>query len=446
MDITLDRKENNEATLNIKLLPEDYEPKIEQKVKVYRKQVNLKGFRPGKVPAGVIKRMYGKAIKVEEINALLSQSVPRYIQENELKEVGEPLPDVTDAEDIDWENQLEFSFSYDLGLVNDFTYDLSDEVKVKQYTIELTDETIDQSIEDLQKRFSTPEPVEESQSGDILSGNLVQANGDLSNEIELKIDSLAEEQQSQFVGLKKDDIVTFDIRTLYPEDVDVAYLVGMKQDEVAEVNGEFSFTVTEIKRPVPAELNQEFYDQIFGKDAVSTEEEFKEKVKENIAENYERESDSLLTRDIRNYYTENTDIQLPEAFLKRWLLSRQDDQVNEETINEQFDAYLLDLKWSLISEKIAKAEEIQANYEDVKNKARELVLSQFGVYGSQFEADERFDPIVDNFLKGENGNNYMQVFSQVQSEKVFEYIKEEITIEKEEVNVDTFNEVVKNGQ
>ncbi len=446
MDITLDRKENNEATLNIKLLPEDYEPKIEQKVKVYRKQVNLKGFRPGKVPAGVIKRMYGKAIKVEEINELLSQSVPRYIQENELKVVGEPLPDVTDAEDIDWENQLEFSFSYDLGLVNDFTYDLSDEVKVKQYTIELTDETIDQSIEDLQKRFSTPEPVEESQSGDILSGNLVQANGDLSNEIELKIDSLAEEQQSQFVGLKKDDIVTFDIRTLYPEDVDVAYLVGMKQDEVAEVNGEFSFTVTEIKRPVPAELNQEFYDQIFGKDAVSTEEEFKEKVKENIAENYERESDSLLTRDIRNYYTENTDIQLPEAFLKRWLLSRQDDQVNEETINEQFDAYLLDLKWSLISEKIAKAEEIQANYEDVKNKARELVLSQFGVYGSQFEADERFDPIVDNYLKGENGNNYMQVFSQVQSEKVFEYIKEEITIEKEEVNVDTFNEVVKNGQ
>ncbi len=446
MDITLDRKENNEATLNIKLLPEDYEPKIEQKVKVYRKQVNLKGFRPGKVPPGVIKKMYGKAIKVEEINELLSQSVPRYIQENELKVVGEPLPDVTDAEDIDWENQQEFSFSYDLGLVNDFSYNLSDDVKIKQYTIELTDETVNQSIEDLQKRFSTPEPVEESQSGDILSGNLVQTDGELTNEIELKIDSLPEEQQSQFVGLKKDDIVTFDIRVLYPEDIDVAYLLGMKQDEVSEVDGEFSLTITEIKRPVPAELNQDFYDQIFGKDAVSSEEEFREKVRENIAENYERESHSLLTRDIRNYYIQNSDIQLPEAFLKRWLLSRQDDEVNEETINEQFDGYLQDLKWSLISEKIAKAEEIQAKHEDVKNKARELVLSQFGVYGSQFEADERFDPIVDNYLKGENGNNYMQVFSQVQSEKVFEHIKEKITIEKEEVSVDTFNEVVEKGQ
>jgi trigger factor len=446
LDITLDRKENNEATLNIKLLPEDYEPKIEQKVKVYRKQVNLKGFRPGKVPPGVIKKMYGKAIKVEEINELLSQSVPRYIQENELKVVGEPLPDVTDAEDIDWENQQEFSFSYDLGLVNDFSYNLSDDVKIKQYTIELTDETVNQSIEDLQKRFSTPEPVEESQSGDILSGNLVQTDGELTNEIELKIDSLPEEQQSQFVGLKKDDIVTFDIRVLYPEDIDVAYLLGMKQDEVSEVDGEFSLTITEIKRPVPAELNQDFYDQIFGKDAVSSEEEFREKVRENIAENYERESHSLLTRDIRNYYIQNSDIQLPEAFLKRWLLSRQDDEVNEETINEQFDGYLQDLKWSLISEKIAKAEEIQAKHEDVKNKARELVLSQFGVYGSQFEADERFDPIVDNYLKGENGNNYMQVFSQVQSEKVFEHIKEKITIEKEEVSVDTFNEVVEKGQ
>jgi len=446
LDITLDRKENNEATLNIKLLPEDYEPKIEQKVKIYRKQVNLKGFRPGKVPTGVIKKMYGKAIKVEEINELLSQSVPRYIQEHNLKVVGEPLPDVTDAEDIDWENQQEFSFSYDLGLVNDFSYALSEEVKVTQYTIELTDETVNQSIEDLQKRFSTHEPVEESQSGDVLSGNLVQVVGDLTNEIEIKIDSLPEEQQSQFVGLKKDDIVTFEIGTLYPEDVDVAHLLGMEQDKAAEINGKFSFTVTEIKRPVPAELNQDFYDQIFGQDAVSTEEEFREKVRENIAENYERESDALLTRDIRNHYTENTDIQLPEGFLKRWLLSRQDDQVNEETINEQFDAYLQDLKWSLISEKIAKDEEIQAQHEDVKNKARELVLSQFGVYGSQFEADERFDPIVDNYLKGENGNNYMQVFSQVQSEKVFEHIKDKITIEKEEVSVDRFNEIVEEGQ
>ena len=446
LDITLDRKENNEATLNIKLLPEDYEPKIEEKVKLYRKQVNLKGFRPGKVPPGVIKKMYGKSIKVEEINELLSQSVPRYIQENELKVVGEPLPDVTVAESIDWENQQEFTFSYDLGLVNDFSYQLSDEVQITQYEIELTDDTVNQSIEDLQKRFSTPEPVEESQAGDILFGSLVQSDGELSNDIDLKTDSLPEEQQSQFIGLKKDDIVTFDIRTLYPEDIDVAYLLGKQQDEVAEVNGEFSFTVIEIKRPVPAEINQDFFDQIFGNDAVTTEEEFREKVKENISENYERESDSLLTRDIRNYYTQNTDVQLPEDFLKRWLLSRQDDQVNEETINEQFDAYLQDLKWSLISEKIAKDEEIQAQHEDVKNKARELVLSQFGAYGSQFAADERFDPIVDNYLKGENGNNYMQVFSQVQSEKVFEHIKEKVTIEKEEVSVDTFNEVVEKSQ
>ena len=123
MDITLDKKENNEATLNIRLFPGDYEPKIEQKVKQYRKQVNLKGFRPGKVPSGVIKKMYGKAIKVEEINELLSQSVPQYIQENNLKVVGEPLPDLSEAENIDWENQNEFSFSYDLGLVNDFSYE-----------------------------------------------------------------------------------------------------------------------------------------------------------------------------------------------------------------------------------------------------------------------------------------------------------------------------------
>nr|WKN36299.1 trigger factor [Tunicatimonas sp. TK19036] len=446
MDITLDKKANNEATLNVRLLPEDYEPRIEEKVKLYRKQVNLKGFRPGKVPAGVIKKMYGKSIKVEEINELLSQSVPKYIQENDLKVVGEPIPDLSSAEDIDWENQSEFAFAYDLGLVNDFTYELSDQVKIKKYKIELTDETIDNTIEDLRKRFSTEEKVEESQQDDTLHGTLTQESSELSNETEIKTAQVPEDHRAQFVGLKEGDTVTFDIRTVYPESTDIAFLLGKKHDEVEDVQGEFSFTVKEIMRPVPAEVNQEFFDQIFGKDAVSTEEEFREKVKENIAENYDRESDALLSRTIRNHYAKNTDIQLPEEFLKRWLLSRNDTELTEEKISEQFDDYLVDLKWSLVSEKIAKDEEINATHDDVKSKARELVLSQFGMYGSQFEADERFDPIVENYLKGENGNNYMQVFSQVQSEKVFEAIKEKVTIEEEEVNVDRFNEVIKEAQ
>ncbi|MEQ9440521.1 MAG: trigger factor [Cyclobacteriaceae bacterium] len=446
MDITLDKKANNEATLNIRLQPEDYEPRIEEKVKMYRKQVNLKGFRPGKVPPGVIKKMYGKSIKVEEINELLSQSVPRYLQENDLKVVGEPIPDLDSAEAIDWENQSEFSFAYDLGLVNDFSYDLSDQVIIKQYTIELTEDTITDTIEDIRKRFSTEEKVEESQQDDTLHGTLTQPESELSNETEIKTALVPEDHQGQFAGLKEGDTVSFDIRTVYPEDTDVAFLLGKKHDEVADVQGEFTFTVKEVMRPVPAEVNQELFDQVFGKDAVSTEEEFREKVRENIAENYDRESDTLLTRDIRNYYTKNTDIQLPEEFLKRWLLSRNDSELTEEKINEQFDDYLQELKWSLVSEKIAKDQEVNATYDDVKNKARELVLSQFGVYGSQFEADDRFDPIVENYLKGENGNNYMQVFSQVQSEKVFEAIKEKVTVEKEEVNVDKFNEVVKEGQ
>lgn len=440
MDITLDKKENNEATLSIRLFPGDYEPKIAQKVKQYRKQVNLKGFRPGKVPAGVIKKMYGKAIKVEEINELLSQSVPNYIQENDLKVVGEPLPDLRSAEEIDWENQSDFSFSYDLGLVNDFSYDLSDQVSVTKHTIKVTDETIDESIASLRKRFSTNESVDESQLEDTLLGT-IQIDADTTNETEINTSVVPEEKQEKFIGLKVGDSVTFNIRENFPEDTDVAFLLGKQHDEVADVAGDFTFTVSEINRPIPAELNQEFFDQIFGPETVSTEEEFREKVRENIKENYDRESDTLLSRSIRKKYIDQTDIQLPSDFLKRWILSRQDGEVNEEQIDEQFDDYLQDLKWSLISEKIAKDEEIQANHEDVKNKARELVLSQFGMMGSEFGQDERFDPIVDNYLKGENGNNYMQVFSQVQSEKVFDYLKEKVTVEQKEVTVEEFNQV-----
>ena len=313
-------------------------------------------------------------------------------------------------------------------------------MKGTKHSITLTEETVDESIDNLRKRLSTSENVEESQAEDTLKGT-IQVDADTSHETEINTNIVPEEQRAQFSGLKEGDSVSFDIRTVFHDDVDVAFLLGKKSDEVADVKGEYSFTVTESSRPVLAEVNQEFFDQIFGKDTVSNEDEFREKVKENIQENYERESGALLSRSIRNHYIEQTDIQLPEGFLKRWILSRQNEELDEEKINEQFDAYLQDLKWSLISEKIAKDEEIQAKHEDVKSKARELVLSQFGMQGSDFGEDERFDPIVDNYLKGENGNNYMQVFSQVQSEKVFDHIKEKVTIEEKEVSVDDFNKV-----
>lgn len=442
MDITLDKKGNTEASIKIKLKEEDYQPKIEEKVKEYRKKANLKGFRPGKVPAGIIKKMYGKAIKAEEINQLISETLPKYISEHKIKMVGEPLPDWEATQDIDWENQTDFEFVYDIGFINEFEFDLSGDVKVKQYHIKVTDKEINETIENLRKQFSTQEKAEKSEAEDMLHGTVKQEDSDIENETVIDLTHLKEDQAKKFIGVSKGETITFDIRELYPEDTEVAMLVGKKHEEVADISGEFQFTVQDIQRRISAEVNQEFFDQVFGKDAVTSEEEFRQKVKDTIQENYERETENLLLRDIRDYYVDHTPIEIPDDFLKRWLLVKYEGEVTEEQVEEEFESYIKELKWSLISNRISEEKEVKVENEDVKAKAREIIENQLGQSGLLQQLGDNLDLFVDNYLKGDNGNNYMTVFNQARSEKIFEKIRENITIEEQEVTVDEFKDKV----
>ena len=446
MDITLDKKGNTEALIKINLKEEDYKSQVEEKVKEYRKKANLKGFRPGKVPAGIIRKMYGKAIKVEEINQLVSQELPKYIKEQDINVVGEPLPNYDDTETIDWETQKEFEFTYSLGFVNDFDYNVSDSLKIKRYRIKQTDKEIDETIERLRDQFNDTENVEEVGKDDIVNGTVKQIEGELENQTSIDLKEMDDKQQEIFAGAKKDDTVSFDIRETHPEDADVAVLLSKNPEEVAEVNGEFEFKVESILRRKPAEMNQEFYEKVFGQDSVTTEEEFREKVKETLQENYDRETYNLMMLDIRNTLLEQTDFEMPEEFLKRWLLERNDGNVTEEQIEKEFNDYLKDLRWNLITNKIADDKEIKVEHEDVKAKAREQIEEQLGQSGLLQQLGDNLDPFVDNYLQGENGNNYMQVFNQAKTEKIFGYIKENATIEEKEITVDEFKEEVENRQ
>ena len=463
LDITLDKKGNTEASIKILLKEEDYQPRIEQKVKEYRKQVNLKGFRPGKVPAGLIKKMYGKAIKVEEINELLAKRLPEYIQENDLKIVGEPLPNRDAVEGIDWDNQSDFEFSYDVGYVNDFTYDISDQVKVTKYTIPVTDEKIDEAIENLKKRFGTTEDVEgASERHDLLTGMLSQvkspeentaedqetedqeAEAVLENGTTVDLPSLSDEQAKPFVGAQVGDEIFFELRDVFPEDKDIATQLEIEESEAKDLEGEFSFRVESVSREQPAEMNQEFFDKVFGPEEAKDETSFREKVREAIVDNYQQESEALLARDIRNYYVEHTNIEIPHDFLKRWILATNKEEITEEQLDSEFDEYIKEMKWSLISNKIAEDREIKVEHDEVKQKAREAVFAQFGgMMNSELMNDERFDPIVDNYLQAENGNNYMRIFNQARAEKVLDQIKQAVTIEEKEVTTDEFNDQFK---
>jgi len=446
LDITLDKKGNTEASIKIKLKEEDYQSQVEDKVKKYKKKANMKGFRPGKVPTGIIKKMYGKAIKVEEINQLLSKSLPEYIREQSLNLVGEPLPNYENADDIDWENQKEFEFTYDIGFVDDFEYNVSNKLKITRYRLKRTDEELEETINQLRDQFHDTENVEAVDKEDIVNGTVKQKEGDLENETSMDLKEMEETQSKVFTGAKKGEAISFDIRETHPENNDIAVLLAKNPDELEDVKGEFVFTIESILRRKPAEVNQAFFDKVLGEGEVKNEEEFRDKVKETMQENYDRETYNLMMLDIRETLLEQTDFEVPEEFLKRWLLERNDGNITEEQVEEEFDDYLKDLRWNLITNKIAEDKEIQVEHEDMKAKAKEMIEEQLGQSGLLQQLGDNLDPLVDNYLQGDNGNNYMQVFNQVKTEKIFGYILENATIEEKEITVDEFKEDVKNRQ
>ncbi|HEY9488721.1 MAG TPA: trigger factor, partial [Chryseosolibacter sp.] len=385
MEITLDKKTNTEGLIKIKLTEGDYQPKVEEKVKDYARKANIKGFRQGKVPAGVIRKMFGKSILVDEINDLLSHKITDYIKDNNLQILGEPLPNHDKTKDIDWESQKDFEFEYQIGLVDDFSYELSPKTKVKAYKIEVDDKTIQETISDLKKRFGKVTYPEVSEAQDILFGDLRPKDSDAEGADSLKkehatiqIEKVGKSEQSIFIGLKKDDEVEFEPHKTYEDASLITELLGLSPDEAKAANGVFVLKVNNISRTEPAELATELYDRVFGKDVAKTEDEFISKIRETISENYKRETDHFLDHHLEDYFLENTTINLPDDFLKTWLKSTSQGQVTDTVIDTEFEHYVRGLKWDLIKNKIADDNKITVEAEEVRAKAKEMIVAQFG--------------------------------------------------------------------
>jgi trigger factor len=441
LEITLNKKNNTEGLIKIKLTEGDYQPHVEEKVRDYARKANIKGFRAGKVPNGVIKRMYGKSILVEEINHILSHKLTDYIKENNLKILGEPLPVVDKAKNIDWESQKDFEFEYQIGMIEDFKYDLSSKVKVKSHPIEVDTKVIEETIVDLKKRFGKPSYPETSEAQDSLFGDLRSTGGEWNKQALVPIEKIEKKEQKKFIGVKKEDEVEFDIKKAFDE-ATLETLLDISSNEAKGLNGTFIFKVSTISRVEETELNQELFDRIFGAGTVKSEEEFKNRVKETISENYNRESDHFLDHHIEDYFIENTAIDLPAEFLKSWLKASSKGEVTDNVLDKEFESYARGLKWDLIKNRIADDNQVKVEAEEVRNKAKDLIVAQFGGQGFAAQLQDRLDGIVENYLSGENGQNFMKLYNQLKNEKILKYIKENITIQEKKVSVDEFKKIV----
>jgi trigger factor len=449
LEITLNKKNNTEGIIKIILTEGDYQPHVEEKVKDYSRKANIKGFRQGKVPAGVIKKMFGKSILVDEINHVLSHKLTDYIKENNLKILGEPLPNHEKTRDIDWDNQKDFEFEYQIGLVDDFQYELSPKVKVKSYSIEVDNKVINETTTDLKKRFGKATYPEISGAGDNLFGDLQTKELDSTGQASFKkeyaliaVEKVLKKEQKKFIGLKKDDEIEFEINTIFSDENLVAELLGVSADEAKQAKGTYVFKVTAINHAEPAEINQELFDRVFGKDLVQNEEEFINKIKGTITENYNREAEHFLEHHIEDYYVANTGINLPDDFLKNWLKTSSQGKITDDILEKEFQEYKRQLIWDLVKNRVAEDNKINVEAEEVRNKAKDMIVAQFGGQAFAEQIADRLDAITDNYLQNENGQNFMKLYNQLRNEKILKHIKEQITIQEKKVSVDEFKKIV----
>ncbi|WP_010662021.1 trigger factor [Marinilabilia salmonicolor] len=456
MNIEKEQIDDLNAVVHITLEKDDYEPRVENVLKDYRKKVNMPGFRPGKVPASLVKKMYGKAVLVDEINKLVSENLSSYITENKLDILGEPLPSEK-QQTIDFDNDEQFKFSFDLGLTPEVEVKLTKREKLPFYNIEVTDDMLDGQKKNVTSRFGTTEPREEAGEKSMLKGDFVQLDqkGEPMEDgikAEDAVMSTAiiktEKEKKKIVGAKVGDEIVFEPKKAFPNDTEISYLLKISKEEAAELAGKFRFTVKEITEYVDPELNQELFDKIFGPGKVTNEEAFTAQVKEDLENTLKMESEYKFTLDAKEKLMGKVDMKLPEDFLKRWIKAtnqnKEEQDFTDEQIDQEMPRFLEDLKWQIVRNQLIKENELKVEQQDVIDFAKKSAKLQFMQYGLNNVPDEHIESYAMDMLKNEDQQRSMA--EGAINDKVMDFVKEAVKVEEKEVSRDEFNKLFEKSQ
>jgi trigger factor len=437
MNITLDRNEaQHTGLLTVHLTEADYGPAVESQLKDYAKRAQIKGFRPGKVPFGMVKKMYGKGILADELNKVLGKAVDSYIKENNVKLLGEPLPV---ANNVDIENAKEFDFQFELGLLSDF--ELPADVNVDLHKVSLDDDTVAQTNEQISRQFGETTNPETSEAGDYLLGKLKKADEEGEGRpVLLPIDKV-KEGQDKFVGAKADDVVTFDLSKAFGDAKAIAGFTGLSKKEAEEISGDYTFTVEKINRTAAPEMNQELFDKVFGPEAVSSQEEFDAKVREVIQENYNREAEGSLNNRLVEALVNSVNVTIPQEFFKKWLVRANEGKLTPEMVEEHYEDYEKELKWSLIRNKVVEESDLKVSYDEVLDRAMGKFASQFGMANMPEELRESMRKFADEQLRREDGKQYVQEYEAILAEKVLENLRGKVVVNDKPVTAEEFRDL-----
>ena len=449
MEITLQNVSDVKGMLTVKLVKADYEPKVEKALKAFRQKANIPGFRPGMVPMGLIKKQYGSAVKAEEINKMLQEAVYSYLKENKVDMLGEPLPNEDQQKTLDFDTMDELEFLYDIALAPKFDATLTSADTLPYYTIEISDEMVSNQVNMYTQRNGRYEKVEEYADNDMVkglmcqldeNGNTVEGGIQAEDAVVLPKYMKNAAQTALFEGTKVGDVITINPREAYDgNEAELASLLKISKEEAANVNSNFSYQISEITRYVPGDLTQEIFDQVYGEGAVSSEEEFRVRVKEDLTKQFVPESDYKFLIDVREYVMNRIgELKFADDVLKRIMHINNPDK-DDAYVDEHYANTIKELSWHLVKEQLVEKAGIKLEENDLLNQAKENVRAQFAQYGMTNVPEDLLTNYATEMLKKKE--SIEGLVNRAIESRLAAALKQEVTLDNKNVSLEEFNKM-----
>lgn len=435
------------AKLKVVVAPADYQEKVKAVLTKYSKTAKIPGFRNGKIPMGMIKKQYGKGVLSEELNKIVNESLQKFITENKIDILGNPLPSANEEFKGDFDNPGEFEFTYELGLAPEFKVGLTAKNKFDYFKVKIDKKLIDKQIEDLRRRYGKLVSANEVGEKDMVLAQFVELNDDKSikesgvlHSSTISMEFVEDKKTAKsLTGKKVGDKVVVDPAKVSKGGKDTAAMLGVKEEELEGLSNQFQMTITEIKQMEMAELNAELYDKLFGEGTVKDEKELKAKVSSDLEGMFSNDSDKLLTRSVYENLIEKTKVELPDAFMKRWIKASNEKEITDEQIEAEYDGYAKGLKWQLIQGKLFKDNDIKMEQEEVIDFTKGLLVSNYAQYGMPAPDDKELSASAMQVLQNREEAN--RIYEMLGEQKMTKLFKDTVKLNEKEISYDAFVEM-----
>jgi len=434
MNITKENVDALNAVVKVDIVAEDYQAKVSEVLLDYRKKADIPGFRKGHVPMGMVKKQYGKSVMIDEVNKLLQESLNKFLTEEKLDILGNPLPRVQD--DFSWDTET-FSFEFELGLAPEFTVDLSAKKKITQYKIVADDALIEKEVENLQSRYGKMNAVDVASETSNVTGTFVNEEKEINKKSTIAlVDVKGKVNLKKFVGAKVGDVIELKTKGLFSDDHKLEGTLGLSHDDIHGLDIVVSLTIEEVTETELAALDKELFDKLFVDGSVSTVTELKDKIREDAEKQFLTQGDQQLLNAVTEYLVENTKFDLPSGFLQKWLATAGETPMTEEQAAAEFAKSEKGLRYQLIEGKIMKDNDIKLDYAELVDYAKGFIRTQMAQFGNMNPEEKELDDIAGRILANQDEAKRLQ--EQLVSHKLLTFYKENITFKTKEVSYEGF--------